>query len=541
MSATIAASLTVSVTPTAATLALGGTQAFQAQVTGASDATVTWDVSGTVGGNSTLGTILNSQTNPDNTTYTAPAALPPGGSVTVRASSNANPNISAYAIITFATGISVTLAPASTTRVVGQRQTFTAQANYTSNQNFMWTVGGVAGGNSSVGQICAAGSNPCQPVSVGGSSVDYLAPSGIPFPNPVTVMATSQADGTTNSSASVTILPHLTLSIVPGSITLANGAQQPFTASVLGTSNQQVLWTVTGSGCGASGACGSIDSSGLYTAPASAPSPNLINVVATSSADTTQSATATVTISGGPYISSLAPSSAYAGSAGGFTFAIVGSNFALSSPGPGSTILVGGSPRTTICASSTECTTSLTAADLLSAGNLSVWAQNPGGTISNIASFVVLAPGSTVATIPLTPGAPSVTGKNIVVVELSTNGGSNASGSVGLDVAAIGAYSVFSNSCALADSPVIIVRPPSGVGTADLCLFSVSGLDPSFTYTLSGPAVPDIIILNREALGFGILHLTLQVPATSAPGPRTLFVQNPAMDMAAGTGTLEVR
>ena len=80
MSATIAASLTVSVSPTAATVALGGTQAFQAQVTGAQDATVTWDVSGWSAEIRTLGTILNSQTDPDNTTYTAPAALPPGGS-----------------------------------------------------------------------------------------------------------------------------------------------------------------------------------------------------------------------------------------------------------------------------------------------------------------------------------------------------------------------------------------------------------------------------------------------------------------------------
>jgi hypothetical protein len=37
------------------------------------------------------------------------------------------------------------------------------------------------------------------------------------------------------------------------------------------------------------------------------------------------------------------------------------------------------------------------------------------------------------------------------------------------------------------------------------------------------------------------LHLTLQVPANSATGPRTLFVQNPDKDMAAGTGILEVR
>ena len=44
-----------------------------------------------------------------------------------------------------------------------------------------------------------------------------------------------------------------------------------------------------------------------------------------------------------------------------------------------------------------------------------------------------------------------------------------------------------------------------------------------------------------EPLGLGIIHLTLQVPATAAVGPRTLFVENPSKDKAAGTGAIEVR
>jgi len=48
-------------------------------------------------------------------------------------------------------------------------------------------------------------------------------------------------------------------------------------------------------------------------------------------------------------------------------------------------------------------------------------------------------------------------------------------------------------------------------------------------------------VSNKEPLGLGMLHLTLQVPSTAAPGPRTLFIQNPAGDKAAGTGAIEVR
>jgi hypothetical protein len=312
-------------------------------------------------------------------------------------------------------------------------------------------------------------------------------------------------------------------------------------ATVAGTDNQLVTWTVSGTGCSVSGTCGTIDSTGLYVAPPSAPFPNSITVTATSSEDTSQSAAASVTISGGPFISSLAPSSAYQGSAGGFTLETSGSNFAASSPGPGSTIIVTGTSRTTSCVSGGECTASLSASDLQSAGDLAVQIQNPDETLSNTVSFVVLAPGSGAAIIPLTPGAPSATGKDIVVVELSTNGGSGATANVSLNIAAIGSYSVATSSCTLGASTVVILRPATGTATADLCVFSVSGLDPSYTYTVSGPAVPDITVSNREPLGLGIVHLTLQVPASAATGPRTLFVQNPNGDEATGTGAIEVR
>ena len=253
-----------------------------------------------------------------------------------------------------------------------------------------------------------------------------------------------------------------------------------FAATVTGTSNQQVIWSVTGVGCANPGVCGSIDSTGLYTRRR--PSPILIDVVATSSEDITQSGTAFVTINNGPGIFSLSPTSAYAGSAGGFTLLVSGNNFSPSDPGPGSTILVAGAARSTSCASSTQCITSLDAADLQSAGNLPVQLENPDGSLSNTQTFVVLAPGSEAGGIPLTPSAPTSTGNDIVVVELSTNGGSGAAGNVTLNIAAIGAYSVATSSCVLGGSPVIIQRPATGTGTADLCVFSVSALDPSFTY-----------------------------------------------------------
>jgi hypothetical protein len=200
VSVTIISTVSVSVLPSAATVPLGGAQAFHAIVTGAQDTTVTWDVNGIVGGNTTVGTVINSQTDPNNTTYTAPLNLPPGGAVTVRARANANPTVSASATVTFTTAINVTLTPTSATRAVTHRQTFAVQVANTTNQNVTWQVNGIAGGNTSSGQICVTASNPCQQISASsGGTVDYLAPAGVPSPNPVVVIATSQADSTKNA------------------------------------------------------------------------------------------------------------------------------------------------------------------------------------------------------------------------------------------------------------------------------------------------------------------------------------------------------
>ena len=532
----------VSVSPTNASLGLGAAQTLQATVTGARDTTVTWDVNGIVGGNSTVGTVQNSQTDPDNTSYASPQSMPAGGSVSVRARSNADPSVSASASITIIGSVGVLLTPASASLAIGERQTFSASVTNSSNQNVNWQVNGIPGGNLATGRICAPASEPCLPVSAGnGGSVDYIAPDGLPSPNPVTITATSQVGGKPSASASVTILPHVAVSVQPGNAMMASSGQERFTATVTGSSNQQVTWTLSGAGCGAPGSCGSIDSSGLFSAPSGAPSPDLIYIIATSSEDPSQSGTAAVTITSGPSIFSLSPTSAYAGTAGGFTLLVTGSNFSPSDPGPGGTILVDGIARSTSCAATTQCVTSLTGADLQFAGNLSVRLQNPDGSLSNSQIFVVLAQGSGTGAIPLTPSAPASTGNDIVVVELSTNGGSGASGNVSLNIGAIGPYSVSTSSCVLGGDPVIIQRPASGSRSADLCVFSVSGLSQSFVYTVSQPATPDIFVINREPLGLGILHLTLRVNATAVPGPRTLFVENPEGDKAAGTGVIEVR
>jgi hypothetical protein len=86
---------------------------------------------------------------------------------------------------------------------------------------------------------------------------------------------------------------HVTLTPSTTSVHLLLSAQ--FTATVHNSTNGTVTWSLSGGGCsGAS--CGTISDTGLYTAPASLPNPAAVTVRATSVADTSKSASATITI-----------------------------------------------------------------------------------------------------------------------------------------------------------------------------------------------------------------------------------------------------
>lgn len=93
---------------------------------------------------------------------------------------------------------------------------------------------------------------------------------------------TSSSQPVTAQNISVTVSP-LIAQVAPG------GTQQ-YTATVTGTSNTAVMWSAGGV-AGGNATMGTINTSGLYTAPATIPVPSNVNIVATSSADPTQSGT----------------------------------------------------------------------------------------------------------------------------------------------------------------------------------------------------------------------------------------------------------
>jgi hypothetical protein len=509
--------------------------------------TLTWSIAGSGCSGSSCGTVAPATTQFDannveasSASYVAPAAVPTPNTVVITVTPMADPTKRAQATIAIQQGAAISILPGTATLAANHRVTFAAQVSGTQNANLNWSVNGISGGNASVGQICVLGSNPCQALAGGiASQVDYMAPGAIPSSNPVTVTVAGAANPAIQGSAQVTVINHVIVSVLPANATLAPLSVQGFTASMLGSSNQTVTWQVQGAGCTATGLCGAVNTTGTYTAPSAAPTPDAIQVIAISADDNSQSAGANVTISTGANIFTLHPASVYAGEANGFTLRVDGSGFVASSSGSGSTLLIGGTARTTTCTSANECTAPVTAADTQSAGSLSVQVQNPDGTKSNGVSLVVAVLDGSSDTISLLASNPTATGKDIVVVEPTTGGVSEQSNDVDLNIAALGAFSAATNSCTLAGNPVPLLRPASGASSLDICVFSQSGLDTSMTYTVSGPG--DVSVIAKQPAGLGIIRLTLQVESAAAPGDRTLFIQNTNLDKTAASGVREVQ
>ncbi len=99
--------------------------------------------------------------------------------------------------------------------------------------------------------------------------------------------------GTTGQSINQ---PPAGVTVSPASATVQTGGVQQFTATVSPSgANQAVTWSLSGTGCtGAS--CGTIDATGKYAAPATAPTPATVTLTATSVTDATKSAFATITV-----------------------------------------------------------------------------------------------------------------------------------------------------------------------------------------------------------------------------------------------------
>jgi hypothetical protein len=177
-----------------------------------------------------------------------------------------------------------------------------------------------------------------------------------------------------NSNGPGTPPPTITVSVSPNPVNVRTGGTQSFNVSVSGAPSQSVTWQVNNV-TGGSTATGTINSSGVYTAPANLPNPNSVTIEAVSVADSSASGNSSVTLwNPVPVLSSIAPQSV---STGGFTLSVTCNSFVN-----GAQVLLNGSALTTTFVSSMQLTATGTEN---SAGTfaISVMNPNPGSSTSN--------------------------------------------------------------------------------------------------------------------------------------------------------------
>jgi DNA-binding beta-propeller fold protein YncE len=184
--------VSVTISPTTATVRLGQTEQFSAAVTGNTNTSVTWSVNNVTGGNSSVGTVSTQGL------YTAPLNAVNASSVSVTATSVADTSKSSSATVTVSSGAVVTVLPTSgATVAVGDcyqfSDTVTNLSTTTEPTAVEWYVDTVAGGNTTAGSISTTGY--------------YCAPSEVGSTTTHVIKAVLKADTTSYGSTNVTVLP----------------------------------------------------------------------------------------------------------------------------------------------------------------------------------------------------------------------------------------------------------------------------------------------------------------------------------------------
>lgn len=268
----------ITIYPGPSNAAIGSTRQMSAYVP-LSPNTVTWAINGVVGGTAAHGTVTQ------NGLYTAPAVVPADNIITIKVASTADATKFGTAQLTI-TQPQTNLWSVSPTTVAA------------SNVNFS-----VNGGGFVPGAYVTLNNQPIATTFVSATklTVSTTAPAGVT--GVVQVRAVNPGPGSTVSTpVNLSVVTStVTVGVSPTSASVPVTGTRQFTASVSGASNTSVTWSATP---------GSINSSGVYTAPASLPNPPTAVVKATSVADPMISASVTVQITQPTVTVSVAPQSA---------------------------------------------------------------------------------------------------------------------------------------------------------------------------------------------------------------------------------------
>ncbi len=357
--------ISVSVSPATGSVRVGATQVFVANVAGTTNTGVSWAVNGIVGGNAALGTIVG------NGNYSAPTTLPNANSITVSATSLADPTKSGNAAITLENPAPVLTSATPSTITTGA---FTLTLN---GSGFM--SGSVVNFGSQV--LATTFVSSTQLTAVGTATSAQVGSILISVTNP------NPGSATSNTLTAQVVNPNsnISVTVAPQTVTIGAGNPAQFTATVNGTTNQVVDWSVNGVPYG-NDTVGNIDGNGNYVAPINPQNLPSVTVTATSEQDTTKHGNATVILQNPvPALTSITPGTL---GLGAFQITLYGAGFVSTS-----TVNFGGQALKVTYVTPTMLTAIGTATNA-QVGSVTVAVTNPppgGGTSSGVAVTVTTA------------------------------------------------------------------------------------------------------------------------------------------------------
>ena len=270
--------VSVAVSPNSVTLAPSAALQFTATVLNTSNTAVTWTVDGVGGGSSTVGTITPSGL------YTAPAT---NGTHNVVATSQADTSKSDTAIVTVTSTSSgcTDKSPAPSITICSPTPSSTVSNPV--------QLSAAADSNYAITKFLVYANNVLKYSTTANTVNTSLS---LPSGNNHLVFQIYSNGAWTSASEYVTVSVGVGISVSPSTASVAPNATQQFTATVTGTTNTAASWSVDGTP-GGNSSIGTIDATGLYTAPSTL---GTHSITATSAADTTKSANATVTVQNPP-------------------------------------------------------------------------------------------------------------------------------------------------------------------------------------------------------------------------------------------------
>jgi len=361
--------INVQVTPATGVIRAGNQQVFAAAVTGTTNTGVTWSVNGVAGGNDTVGTIVG------NGNYLAPTILPNPSTITVTATSVADTTASGNASITLGNPVPVLTSLVPDLVVVGEQ--------------FKLTLSGSGFMN---GSVVNFGSQQLTTTFVSTAELTATGTATAAQVGTVLVSVTNPNPGSATSATipiQVVAASNITVTLAPKSATIGAGNVAQFQATVTGTTDTQVTWSVNNIPYG-NNTIGTIDGNGNYTAPVNIVGLGSVTVTATSVVDTTKSGSATVTLTNPvPAITSITPGTLVPGA---FQLTLYGTGFVATS-----TATFGGQPMQVTYVIDTMIT-AIGSATSAQAGQVNVIVTNPapGGGTSNSLPVTVTTSGNPV-------------------------------------------------------------------------------------------------------------------------------------------------